>query len=55
MHVHVSDLPTPKSEKAGGGLEIHLAIEKKKPGDFLKTSPEFITLSISRWKLIIST
>ena len=39
------DLPTPKSEKTGGGLKKTFRLSKK-PGDFAKTSPDLIIVQL---------
>ena len=41
------DIPTPKGEKTGGGLQKTLRLSKK-IGDFAKTSPDLIIQSIHR-------
>ena len=43
----LTDLPTPKSEKTGGGLIKTMRLSKK-TGDFAKTSPDLIIQSIRR-------
>ena len=40
-----ADLPTPKSEKTGGGLKKTFRLSKK-PGDFAKTSPDLIIVQL---------
>ena len=50
----LTDLPTPKSEKTGGGLKKPWEWAKK-TGDFEKMSPDLIIQTIHRWRLTIST